>query len=87
MEDKQTLQDILETVNFIKDYAATKDDIQELRDETQEGFKEVRNEIIENVDSFIGLHRNMDIELSSVKSAVGRNETKILNVQKHLNIQ
>jgi len=45
MEDKQTLQDILETVNFIKDRTATKDDLKDLRSELKGDIQEVRNEI------------------------------------------
>jgi hypothetical protein len=42
--DKDT-KDILETVNFIKDHMATKDDLAELRNEMRDGFAAVNRRL------------------------------------------
>ncbi|MCX6740068.1 MAG: hypothetical protein NTZ49_02470 [Candidatus Parcubacteria bacterium] len=96
-QDKN-LNDILEIVSFIKDTAptkddlknfASKDDIREIRGELKEVRDEMRenkDETITHIDSFIGLHQKLDLELVSLRSKYDRLESSLKKVLDHLKL-
>jgi hypothetical protein len=106
-QEKQ-IQDILEVVSFIKDNAATKDDLtgfatkedlkgfatkdyidaklEEVRSEFDEKLDAVKDEILNRMDMFIGLHQKLDIELTALRSKYDRLETSMKKVLEHLNL-
>ena len=99
MSDTQnnTLNDILETVTFIKDHAASKEDLKgfatkadlgEIRDEiraVRTEIQDAKTEIMTHVDDFITLHRKLETELVALQSKYTRLESQIQLLAKHLN--
>lgn len=72
MDQEKTLQNILETVEFLKDNAAAKEDLKEFatkedleRFATKEELIDVKDEIITQIDKFISLHQKLDLEMSA----------------------
>jgi hypothetical protein len=90
--DKNT-QDLLETVNFIKDYMianmATKDDLVELRQEMYEGFA-AQSERIGNLEKTTREILDELRPLSRAQSAdavtIVRHEQRITRIEKHLDL-
>jgi len=97
INQEPTIKDIFEIVEFIRDTAATKDDIadvrreiQEVRQEVQEVRQEVqntKNEMIGHVDAFVGLYQKHEQELCAVVARIERFEEKLDAVIKHLNLK
>lgn len=65
----------------------TRNEFQKVRDEMSNEFKKVRNEIINHVDAFVGLHQNLEIELSAVAHKTDRLENNVHQIAKHLELQ
>ncbi|HYE59944.1 MAG TPA: hypothetical protein VEA18_02055 [Candidatus Kapabacteria bacterium] len=75
MEQEKVLQDILETVHFLRDNAATKLELAELRSGITSELNELRNDmdsrfsgVFSHIDGFIGLHQKLDTELTSLRA-------------------
>ena len=51
---EQNIKDILDIVTFVRDNAATKDDLEHFA--TKEDLAVVKDEIMTHIDFFIGLH-------------------------------
>jgi|SRR3989338_202148 len=101
MNQDQTLQDILETVNFIKDNAVTKKEFrQELTVAKKEIYHEMglqgsefkkeleiaKHEIMNRMDAFIGLHQKLETELVALRSKCARLEGYIQLIAKHVKL-
>lgn len=84
----QTLNDILEIVNFLKDNVVSKDDIKEFitKDYLDEKLTEVKSEILGDVDRFIKLHETLDQELSALRSKYSRLEERLVVVERKLQL-
>lgn len=90
LKDKMVSRDEFEekTKNF-----ATKDDLLEIREDLK-GFvtqdylddrlSEMKNEIMNHIDGFIGLHHKLDIEFTSLRAAVQRMEEEIQAMKKQM---
>lgn len=109
MTNQTMLKDILDIVTFIRDTAATKQDlhdvrtelkseiqdvrtelkneIQQVRTELKNEVKDVRNEMIDHVDGFIGLHNNLDTELTAVRVQTMRNQNQIQQIARHVKLK
>lgn len=88
------LQDIFEVVNFLKDNAVTKAEFNDFKSEVNQRFdgvdkefKKVREEIIEHVDAFVGLHKDLESELAAVDYRTDRLEKNDIKIAKHLQLQ
>ncbi len=89
------LHDILETVNFIKDNAATKSELSSVAAdlETRLGSRmdrlEVKvderfNDIMNHVDAFTKLHETLDQEMVSLRGKYDRLEERLVRVEQKL---
>ena len=87
MSDEQMIQDILETVHFLRDNAVTKDEFHEEVNRLDNRINEVRDEMITHIDQFILLHNKLDTELVSLRSKCDRLESQLRQVFLHLNLQ
>ncbi len=85
MDQEKQLQEILEIVGFIKDNAAMKENLD--RFATKEQLDETKNELMNHIDIFIGLHQKLDIELTALRSKYDRLETSMKKVLDHLHLQ
>jgi archaellum component FlaC len=56
-------------------------------DDVDAEFKKVREEIIDHVDGFVGLHQHLEIELAAVAHKTDRLENHIYTIAKHLQLQ
>ncbi len=88
MNQEKTLQNISETLEFIKDNAATKEDLETFATKedlenfaTKEELVESKDEILTQIDKFIALHQKLDLEMSAFRSRFERLE---LEMQKSL---
>lgn len=72
---------------------ATKDDLLEIREElhgfvTQDYLDnklfEIKNELMNHIDGFIGLHHKLDIEFTSLRATVNRLEEEIQAMKKQM---
>ncbi len=86
-----TIAEVFEVVTFIKDNAATKDDIVELKKEIrrldikidtvkedlEEKINSVRNEVLDHVDGFIGIAKKQEQEFSVLVARHDRLEKKV----------
>ena len=70
---KDEAKEILETVNFIKDRMATKDDLQEVQKELKDNIRRVEMKV-EGVD------KRLDYELDKRKTL----EVRVANVEQNL---
>ena len=68
--DKDT-KDILETVNFIKDRMATKDDLADLRKEMHEGFADTNRRLETDLAQSLPVHQSQEQE---ARAALARTE-------------
>ena len=64
---------------------ATKDDIANMA--TKDDIKELRNEMIEHVDKFIGLSKKQDVEIAALGHRQNRVETKVDKIVKRLKLK
>lgn len=100
MNQDQTLQDILEIVQFLKDNMVSKEDHNDLsvsvdflkdnmvsRDELDIKLTEMKSEIMGHIDVFIGLHQKLDTELTALRSKYDRLESHIQQLAKHLQLE
>lgn len=98
MTNDPTIKDVLEVVEFIRDNAVTRDDLQAVRNEMADGFKAVKNEMkedvrvvknemIEHVDGFIALYQKHEVELAAVVHRQERLEEKLNKIIRHLNLE
>lgn len=72
---------------------ATKDDLREIREEMKnfttkdyldDRLSEMKNDLMNHIDGFIGLHHKLDIEFTSLRSAVQRMEEEIQEMKKQM---
>jgi hypothetical protein len=81
MEQEKVLQNILETVEFIKDNAATKEElkseINSLEQRMDSKATEAKDEIMTQIDKFIALHQKLDLEMSAFRSRFERLELEM----------
>jgi predicted nucleic acid-binding Zn-ribbon protein len=93
-----TIKDIFEVVEFIRDNAVTKADLQAVRTELKSDLQSVRTELkhdiknlentmIEHVDGFIALYQKHEVELAAVVSRQNRFEKKLDAVIQHLGLE
>lgn len=98
MSEEQILQDILETVHFLRDNAVTKDEfheevdrldgrITEVQTTLDNRITQVRDEMINHIDHFIVLHNKLDTELVSLRNKCDRLESQLRQLFLHLNLQ
>ena len=88
--DTKVLHDILAIVTFIKDNAATKEELAKslnnLRFEFDKKLNaatgQLRNEIITHVDGFIGLHKKLDTEYAALYYKHNRLENRVIKLEK-----
>jgi len=80
------LQDILETVQFIRDHGATKDDLAQVEHRLDAKISRVHHEMIEHVDGFVALYQKHEVELAAVVYRQERMEEKFNKLLMKLNI-
>ena len=96
----QELKENREIIEFIRDNAATKDDIADIRrematkddlrlvkTELRQEIQDAKNEMLTHVDAFVGLYQKHEQELAAVVARVNRFEEKLNAVIKHLGLQ
>lgn len=88
MNQDKTLQDILEIVQFIKDNAASKADLDRFptKIDLETRLTEVKTELMTHIDSFIVLHQKLDTELTALRAKYDRLEGYLQQVAKHLQL-
>jgi len=88
---KDDLKDFA-TKDDLKDFA-TKDDLLDIKEElhgfvTQDYLDdklfEIKNELMNHIDGFIGLHHKLDIEFTSLRATVNRLEEEIQAMKKQM---
>jgi len=79
MQD-QVAQDILEIVSFLKDEMVG-------REELDTKLNNLKTEITTHVDSFIGLHQKLDLELVALRAKYDRLESYVLKLAEHAKIE
>lgn len=79
MDESKTLKDILDTVVFLRDHAASREDVHEI-------VGQAKSEIMTRVDSFIGLHQKLDTELVALRGKYDRLEAELSRVLRHLHL-
>lgn len=88
-----TLKDILDIIEFIRDNASTKSDLQQVEQRLEAKIEQLDTKIeatkietIEHVDGFIALYRKHEIELAAVVSRQNRFDEKLNLIIKHLKL-
>ena len=68
---------------------ATKDDLERFatKEYLEEKLNETKNELMNHIDTFIGLHQKLDIELTALRSKYDRLETSMKKVLEHLHLE
>ena len=95
---QQNIQDILESVQFLKDNMASKEDLERFatkedlerfatKNDLEIQLTEVKSEIMTHVDGFIALHQKLDIELTALRAKYDRLNGHIQQLAKHLQLQ
>ena len=94
MNQDQTTTEILEIVQFLKDNMASKDDLERFatkddleRFATKDDLEQIKSELMNHVDGFIGLHQKLDTELTALRSKYDRHEQYIKQLAKHLHLE
>jgi hypothetical protein len=97
MEEKETLGQILETVSFlketvvfIKDNAVTKEEFAVLKTDVAQMKEEAvtsKMEILGHIDSFVGLHQKVDLEVTALRAKCERLEHQLHFVLTHFNLK
>jgi len=77
---KDDMSGVQETVEFVKDNAATKADIETV-------VSESKDEIITQVDGFISLHKKLETELVALQSKYERLEEQMQQIAKHVQLE
>ena len=85
MDQEKALQNILESVEFIKDNAATKDELKDLEERIDSKLTEAKDEIMTQIDKFIALHQKLDLEMSAFRSRFERLELEMQRSLKNRN--
>lgn len=70
----EKLDNVAETVDFLKENVAMRFELDDLRQEMKQGFSNVRNEIVDHVDHFIHLHKKQEVEHLALVSRMDRHE-------------
>ena len=65
----EALDEVLEIVRYIKDTSVT-------RKELHKEIRGLRNEMIDHIDGFMKLHQNHEAELSAMRLAIRRLESR-----------
>jgi len=67
---------------------ATKEDLENFvtKGYFEEKLNETKNELMNHIDTFIGLHQKLDIELTSLRSKYDRLESAVKKVMEHLHL-
>ncbi len=100
MSESATINEVLEIVQFLKDNAVTKselnDRVVELKVDliqwvkenavTKEELEKAKSEIITHVDSFVQLHQKLDQELAALRGKYDRLEEMVKMMAKHLQL-
>lgn len=76
----QKVESLEETVEFLKDNMVSKDGL-------EEKTTELKNEIVNHVDSFVGLHQKLDTEFTSLRAKCERLELQQNKIAKHVGLQ
>lgn len=79
MNQEQTMNDILNIVEFLKERMVT-------RDEFQQTLLETKTEIMTHVDGFVVLHQKLDTELVALRAKYDRLEGFVKQLARHANI-
>ena len=68
---------------------ATKEDLERFatKEFLDEKLSETKNELMNHIDTFIGLHQKLDIELTALRSKYDRLETSMKKVLEHLHLE
>ncbi|MBU0531835.1 hypothetical protein KJ910_05100 [Patescibacteria group bacterium] len=77
---KEDVKDMQVTVEFIKDNAAAKSDVEAM-------VSTAKSEIVTHVDGFIGLHKKLEVELVALQSKYERLEAQMRQVAEHLQME
>ena len=85
MDQEKALQNILESVEFIKDNAATKDELKDLEERIDSKLTEAKDEIMTQIDKCIALHQKLDLEMSAFRSRFERLELEMQRSLKNRN--
>jgi len=95
MNQDKTIKDILETVEFIRDHAATKEDLlqfatkeelQNVKDELRNEMHEMKNELLNHIDGFIALHQKLETEVIALHGKYQRMESTVHQIIKHVGL-
>ncbi|MFH1767487.1 MAG: hypothetical protein ABH826_05405 [Patescibacteria group bacterium] len=97
MEEK-ILNEILETVGFLKDNMVSKTDLDEglasVKGELRAEMSEMKGEMVEmksdlmtHMDGFIGLHQKLDLELVALRAKYDRLEDYVRQLASHANVE
>ena len=97
MNQDNTTQEILEIVQFIKDNAAskadldgfaTKEDLQRFatKEDLATSITAAKTEIMSHVDGFIVLHQQLETELTALRSKYNRLEQHVQQLARHLQL-
>lgn len=84
MADDHAIDEILETVRFLRDHAASKEDL--LKFATKGDLVEAKGEIMTHVDGFAVLHQKLDAELAALQHKYDRHEALLQRVLTHLHL-
>lgn len=82
MDQAQALKDILETVQFLREHAASKEDLSDFA--TKGDLRKAKDEIMTHVDGFIVLHQKVVAELAAAQSNNDRLAKRIDQLARHL---
>lgn len=80
MVSKHEFEDVVETIEFLKDNMVNKNEL-------EEKFTEIKSEIMNHMDGFIGLHQKLDTELTALRSKYDRLESYVQQIAEHVNLQ
>lgn len=84
MHQEQTLQDILAIVQFMKENMATKEDLEGFA--TSDGLEKIKNDLMNHMDGFIGLHQKLDTELTALRAKYDRLQEQMEKIARHLQL-
>jgi uncharacterized protein YukE len=62
-------------MSFLQEHMVTKEEAEKFA--TKEEMKEMKSEIMTNIDGFLALHTNLDHEVVALRSAYGRHEDRL----------
>ena len=96
--EQKLLQDILETVEFLKENMVSKDDLVDFatkedltrfatKDDLHMGLEELKSDLMTHMDGFISLHQKLDLELVAMRAKYDRLEGHIKVLAEHLHLK